>query len=86
MTSRKRRFELTPVLDMKGTNVGPHLIKVEMLELWPKGEKLASASKDLSIEYVPIRREDRLMKVPILNHKAGTDLIIVSDSDKGIYR
>ncbi len=81
----KDDFELTTVLNMKGISAGPHLIKVEMFELWSNGEKLASASKELSIEYVPIRREDRLVKIPIVNHIAGTDLFIVSDSDKGIY-
>ena len=81
----KDDFELTSVLDVKGVSVGPHIIKVEMFELWSSGEKLTTANKEVSVEYVPIKREDRFVKVPIVKYVAGADLIIVSDSDKGIY-
>jgi hypothetical protein len=79
-------FELTPVLDMKGISAGSHIIKVEMYELWSSGEKLAYTSKERVVEYVPKRREDRLIKVPIVKSIAGNDLAVVLDSDKGIYR
>jgi len=79
-------FELTPVLDMKGISAGSHIIKVEMYELWSSGEKLAHTSKERVVEYVPKRREDRLIKVPIVKSIAGNDLAVVLDSDKGIYR
>ena len=81
----KDDFELTSVLDVKGVSAGPHIIKVEMFELWSSGEKLTTANKEVSVEYVPIKREDRFVKVPIVKYVAGADLIIVSDSDKGIY-
>lgn len=71
---------------MKGISAGPHTTRVELFELWLSGEKLTPASKELSIEYAPIRREDRLVKFPIVKHVAGADLIVVSDFDKGIYR
>ena len=70
---------------MKGISAGQHLIKVEMFELWFSGEKFTSTSKEISIEYVPIRREDRWLKFPIVKHLAGVDLIIISESDKEIY-
>jgi len=79
-------FELTPVLDMKGINPGLHTIKVEMYELWPSGEKLTCTSKEVTVEYVPKSREDRLVKIPIVKSIAGTDLAIASDSEKSIYR
>jgi hypothetical protein len=50
-------FELTPVLDMKGITAGSHVIKVEMYELWDSREKFTCASKEVKIEYVPLRRE-----------------------------
>ena len=78
-------FELTPVLDMKGIPAGPHTIKVEMYELWSSGEKLNYASKEVSVEYVPQSREDRLIKIPIVKSSAGTDLEVVSESEKNIY-
>ena len=79
-------FELSPVLDMKGIAAGSHTIKVEMYELWRSGEKLTSAHKEVTIEYVPVRREDRLIKVPIVKSVAGADVVVVSDSEKDIYR
>jgi hypothetical protein len=78
-------FEFTPVLDMKGISAGLHIIKVEMYELWSSGEKLTCASKEVAVEYIPISRERRLIKVPIVKSIAGTDLAIVSGSEKGIY-
>ena len=78
-------FEFARVLDMKGIGAGSHAIRVEMFELWSSGEKLTLASKEVNINYVPVRREDKLVKIPLVKHVAGEDLIVVSDSDKGIY-
>jgi hypothetical protein len=78
--------EFTSVLDMKGISSGSHTIRVEMYELWSSGEKLTSASKEVTIEYIPVRREDRLIEVPIIKSVAGTGLAIVSDHEKNIYR
>lgn len=77
--------ELTPVLNMKGIAAGSYTIKVEMYEPWSSGEKLAFASKEVVVQYVPIRREDRLIKIPIVKRVAGAELIIVSDFEKSIY-
>jgi hypothetical protein len=57
-----------------------------MFELWSSGEKLACVSKEVAIEYVPAKREDRFIKVPIVKSVAGADLAVVSDSEKDIYR
>lgn len=78
--------EFSSVLDMTGIGKGQHILKVEMYELWSSGEKLTSASKEVTIEYVPIKREDRLIKVPIIKSVAGAGLVIVSESEKTIYR
>jgi len=78
-------FELTPVLDMKGISAGSHIIKVEMYVLW-SGEKLACASKEVVVEYTPRSKENRLIRVPTVKSIAGTDLAIVTDSQKSIYR
>lgn len=79
-------FTLTPVLDMKGISAGSHTIKVEMYELWSSGEKLTCSSKEVAVNYVPINKEDRLIRVPIVKSIAGTDIAVVLDADKGIYR
>jgi hypothetical protein len=80
-------LELPPfVLDMRGIAAGSHAIKVEMYELWSSGEKLNCTAKETTIEYVPVRRDDRLIKVPIVKSVAGADLTVVTDSEKDIYR
>jgi len=78
-------FELTPVLDMKGIPAGSHIIKVEMYELWSSGEKLSQAVKEVTVDYVPQTRESKLVKVPIVKSVAGTDLVIICESEKDIY-
>jgi hypothetical protein len=78
--------EFSPVLDMAGIGEGQHILRVEMYELWSSGEKLTSASKEVTIKYVPLKREDRLIEVPIIKSVAGTNLAIVSDFEKNIYR
>jgi hypothetical protein len=78
--------EFSSVLDMTGIAGGQHTLRVEMYELWSSGEKLVETSKEVTIEYKPIKKEDRLIKIPILKTVAGADLTIVSDSEKNIYR
>jgi hypothetical protein len=78
--------EFSSVLDMTGISKGQHTVRVEMYELWSSEEKLTSTSKEATIEYVPVRREDRLVKVPTVKSAAGEDLAIISDSEKNIYR
>ena len=79
-------FELNTVLDMLGITAGSHIIGVEMFELWDSGEKFTCASKEVWIDYIPLRREDRLIKVPTVKSVAGKDLVVVSESEKNIYR
>ncbi len=71
---------------MAGIGQGQHFLRVEIYELWSSGERLTSASKEATIEHVPIKREDRLTKVPIVKSVAGADLAIVTASEKNIYR
>ena len=79
-------FELTPVLDMKGIPAGPHLIAVEMYELWTTGERLCQVSKEVTVDYAPINRTERLIQVPIVKSIAGADLEVVSKEEKEIIK
>ena len=79
-------LEFSSVLDMTGIVEGQHSLRIDMYELWSSGEKLTCTSKELSVNYVPIKKEDRLVKVPMVKSVAGADLSIVSDSQKEIYR
>jgi len=78
--------EFSVVLDMTGIIEGKHALRVEMYELWDSGERLTSTSKEATIEYVPVKREDRLIRVPIIKRTAGADLEIVTATEKNIYR
>ena len=78
--------EFSSVLDMTGIEAGPHNLKIEMYELWEASEKLTCASKEVAIEYVPLKREDKVIRVPIIKSTAGADLTIISDVEKNIYR
>jgi hypothetical protein len=78
--------EFSSVLDMTWIGKGQHILRVEMYELWSSEEKLTSTSKEVTIKYVPLRREDRLVRVPTVKSSAGADLAIISDSEKDIYR
>ena len=82
----KNEFELTPVLDMKGIPAGNHSIKSEMYELWSSGEKLLQTFKGVTVDYVPLTRESRLVKVPSVKSVAGADLAVVSESEQDLYR
>jgi hypothetical protein len=78
--------EFSSVLDMTGISQGQHQLRVEMYELWSPSEKLTCTSKEVTLEYVPLKREDRLINVPIIKSVAGADLAIVSDAEKNVYR
>ena len=56
-----------------------------MYEPWASGEKLTTISKEVCFDYVPVKREDRLIRVPIVKSVAGADLHIVSETQKNIY-
>jgi hypothetical protein len=78
--------EFSSVLDMTGIGEGMHTLRVEIYELWSSDEKLTSTSKEVTVKYVPLKREDRLIRAPIVKSVAGVDLAIVADSEKKIYR
>lgn len=81
-----KESEFSSVLDMTGIPEGKHILRVEMYEPWASGEKLTPTSKEVTLDYVPVKREDRLIRVPIMKSVAGADLDIVSETQKNIYR
>jgi hypothetical protein len=77
--------EFSSVLDMTGIPEGKHSLRVEMYEPWASGEKLTTISKEVAFDYVPMKREARLIRVPIVKSVAGADMDIVSETQKNIY-
>ena len=78
--------EFPLILDMKGIASGEYQIRIEMYELWSSGDKLNFTFKEITVQYVPQTRAERLVKIPTVESVAGTDLIVVSSSTKNIYR
>ncbi len=77
--------EFSAVLDLTGIVAGKHILRAEMYELWDSGEKLSWTSSEAAIDYVPIKREEKLRRVPTIRSTAGTGLDIVTDAEKRIY-
>ena len=57
-----------------------------MYELWSSGEKFSQVGKEVTVDYVPQTRESKYVKIPSVKSIAGTDLMVVSESEKNIYR
>ena len=73
-------------LDMKGIVEDNYLIRVEMYEPWSSGEKLNFTFKEITVQYVPKTRAERLVKIPTVKSVAGEGLTVVSSTAKYIYR
>lgn len=78
-------LEFSSVLSMIGIEAGQHNIEVKMYELWSTEEKLTSTSKEVKIDYIPLKKEKQFVKIPIVKRSIGADLTIVTDSEKRIY-
>ena len=78
--------EFSAVLDMKGIAAGPHIIGVEMFGLWGNDEKLCRTIQEITVDYVPQTRLSRLVRIPSVRSVAGTDLGVISETEKGIYK
>ncbi len=73
------------VLDMKNLPQSTYRLKVEMYELWSTDEKLNQTSRELTLDYVPKTRQERLVRIPTVKSVAGADLAVVSGQEKGLY-
>jgi hypothetical protein len=78
-------LELPVAFDMRGIDVGQHNIRVEMYELWDSKEKLTCATKEVNIDYIPVHRQDRYIKIPIVKNPAA-EIDVVSEPLREIYR
>ncbi|MGA3111899.1 MAG: hypothetical protein ABSE15_07695 [Candidatus Bathyarchaeia archaeon] len=79
-------LEWPAALDMRGIGTGQHIIRAEMYELWNSEERLTIDSKEVTINYVPVRRQDRYIKIPIVKKVGYEDLEIVSEPTRDVYR
>lgn len=79
-------LEFSSVLDMTGISQGIYFVRAELYELWDFGERLNSTSKEVEVDFVPVKREDRLVRVPLVKSVAGASLTVVSESEKNLLR
>jgi hypothetical protein len=77
--------EFSTILDMRGITAGVHNIGIEMYGLWDEGEKLCRTYSEQPINYVPWKRQLRLVKIPSVRSVAGADLAVVSNNQREIY-
>ena len=82
LLSDELEFPIT--LDMTGIPSGEHVVKVELAEKWTTGEILAQASKYVVVQYTPIRKEDRYVKVPLVRKIDGAFRIVMAE-EKELY-
>jgi hypothetical protein len=76
-------LEYSSSIYLAGMSEGQRAIRLEMYELWsPNGEKLNKVAKEAIIQYVPVKREDRLIRIPIVKSVAGSGLAVESSSEK----
>lgn len=73
-------------LDMRGIAAGQHVVRAEVFELWNSEEKLTCDSKEVTVDYVPIRRQDRYIKIPTVKKVAGEDVEVISEPERDVYR
>ena len=73
------------VLDMRGIREGNYNIRVEMYEPWGSEEKLSFVAKEIAVQYIPVTRESRLVRIPSVKSVAGSGLTFVSSNAKNIY-
>src|SRR5665647_1915278 len=64
--------EFPLILDMKGIVAGEYQIRVEMYAPWSSGEKLNFTFKEITVQYVPQTRAERLVKIPTVKSFEGT--------------
>ena len=77
--------EFSAMLSMMGIGAGKHVLRVELYELWTVGEKGTSVSKEVTVDYVPLKREDRLIRVPLIKSIEGAGVDILTESENRIY-
>ncbi len=76
--------EYISVLDMKGIAKGTYALKSELYEQGQSAERNCETSKEITLEYVPQTREERLIKIPSVKSTAGADLTVATKADTEI--
>jgi hypothetical protein len=74
--------EYTWVLNMKDVSAGVYKVRVEMYEVWSSGERLSQTSRETTVDYVPLTRQSRLVRIPTVKSVAGADLAVASSQEK----
>lgn len=77
--------EYSWVLDTKDLGAGVYRLRLEMYEWWQTGERFSQTSRELTLDYKPVTRQSRLIKIPTVKSVAGADLTVVSGTEKEVF-
>jgi hypothetical protein len=75
-------FEMKRILDLSGMTPGNHTVKVELCDLFSP----SCASKEITIEYKPLTKEERFRRIPTVKKTEGVDISIISNNEKEVFR
>lgn len=75
-------FQMKRILDLKGMPPGIHTVKIELCDLFSP----SCASKETTIEYKPLTKEERFRIIPTVKKTEGVDISIVSNDEKEVFR
>ncbi|MDR2707700.1 MAG: hypothetical protein LBB87_03005 [Nitrososphaerota archaeon] len=79
-------LEYSWVIDTKGIAEGTYRLKIEMYEHWPSNEKLYQTTQEITINYIPQTRQSRLIKIPFIKKITSTNIAIITNQEKQIYK
>jgi len=75
-------FQMKRILDLRGMPPGIHTVKIELCDLFSP----SCASKETTIEYKPLTKEERFRIIPTVKKTEGVDISIVSNDEKEVFR
>ncbi|MDR0318504.1 MAG: hypothetical protein LBI09_00510 [Nitrososphaerota archaeon] len=79
-------LEYSWIMNTKGVSEGAYHLKVEMYEHWPSSEKLYQTTRELTVKYIPQTRQARLIKIPFIKKVTGTNIAVITNQEKQIYK
>jgi hypothetical protein len=75
-------FQIKRILDLRGMVPGIHTVKIELCDLFSP----SCTSKETTIEYKPLTKEERFRIIPTVKKTEGVDISILSNGEKEVFR
>ncbi|MCL1978333.1 MAG: hypothetical protein FWG55_09595 [Candidatus Bathyarchaeota archaeon] len=78
-------LEYSWVMDTKNIAKGTYHLRVEMYEAWSSDERSCQTIREITVNYVPKTRQERLIRIPIVKSVTGADMAVISNQEKRLY-